>query len=60
MSGNFLKNPVIKFINHSIHGKLKNSNVIDKCGFFVGNYPKILFKELETTYKIISTELKNT
>ena len=59
MSGNFLKNPVIKFINHSVHGKLKNSNVVDKCGFFVGNYPKNLFKEIETLYKIVSSELKN-
>lgn len=57
MTGNFIKNPVVKFLDHSVHGKLKNSNIIDKSGFFVGNYSKNLFKEIETTYKIISNEL---
>ena len=57
MTGNFIKNPVVKFLDHSVHGKLKNSNIIDKSGFFVGNYSKNLFKEIETTYKVISNEL---
>ena len=53
MTGNFLKNPVIKFLDHYAVGNFKNSEYIDKNGFFVGNYPKNLNKELNTLYKKI-------
>ena len=57
MTGNFLKNPVIKFLNYDVYGKLTNSNIVEKNGFFVGNYPKNLSKELKLVYKIITSEL---
>ena len=57
MTGNFTKNPVIKFLNYSISGKLTNANNVDNNGFFVGNYPKDLSKELKLVYKIITKEL---
>ena len=57
MTGNFTKNPVIKFLNHEIFGKLTKSNIVDKDGFFLGNYPKDLSKELKLVYKIITKEL---
>ena len=43
-TGNFTKNPVIKFLNHEISGKLTKSDIVDKDGFFIGNYPKNLSK----------------
>ncbi len=58
MTGNFLKNPVIKYLNHKISGKLTNSNYIDKNGFFFGNYPKNLDNELKRVYSIILEEYK--
>ena len=57
MTGNFTKNPVIKFLNHEISGKLTKSDIVDKDGFFIGNYPKDLTKELKLVYKIITKEL---
>lgn len=57
MTGNFLKNPVMKYLNFSAKGKFNNSENIDRNGFFVGNYPKDLNKELNFLYKIIKEEI---
>tara|TARA_B100000686_G_C16767762_1_gene962982 strand:+ start:119 stop:1303 length:1185 start_codon:yes stop_codon:yes gene_type:complete len=57
MTGNFLNNPVIKKMNYIKKYNLKNAEYIDKNGFFLGNYPKDLSKELNYAYKIISNEL---
>jgi CDP-6-deoxy-D-xylo-4-hexulose-3-dehydrase len=37
VAGNFTKNPVIKYMNYTIHGDLPNTQFIDKGGFFIGN-----------------------
>ncbi len=37
ISGNFLKNPVLKHLKYSVYGDVSNANKIDKIGFFVGN-----------------------
>ena len=58
MTGNFLKNPVMKFLNYSAKGKFYKSENIEKNGFFVGNYPKDLSKELNFLYKLIEEEIK--
>ncbi len=41
VSGNFVRNKVIKYFNYKIFGNLKNADYMDKNGFFVGNqhYP---------------------
>mgnify|MGYP000389152661 CR=1 FL=1 len=38
VGGNFVKNPVIKYFEYTIHGNLINADKIDKNGFFVGNH----------------------
>lgn len=38
VAGNFVLNPVIKYINHNIHESLTNSTKIHYDGFFVGNH----------------------
>ena len=38
VSGNFAKNEVMKYYDHSIHGSLKNAEYIDQNGLFVGNH----------------------
>lgn len=38
VTGNFAKNPVVKYFDHEIHGTLDNANHIDQNGLFVGNH----------------------
>jgi len=38
VTGNFLKNEVIKFFDYEIHGSLKNAEHLDKNGLFIGNH----------------------
>ena len=57
MTGNFLNNPVMKFLDFKAKGSFQNSQNIDKNGFFVGNYPKDLTKELNFLFKKIEEEL---
>lgn len=57
MTGNFLNNPVIKYLNHTAKGTFKNAEIVDKNGFFVGNYPKDLSKQLNILYKLIEEEI---
>ena len=55
VAGDFTKNPVINYLDHEISSSLENSEIIDKCGFFVGNDHRDLSNELNhlyDTYKI--------
>lgn len=38
VAGNFAKNEVMRFIDHSIHGNLGNADHVDQHGLFVGNH----------------------
>ena len=38
VAGNFTKNPVLKYMNHRIHGTLTNADRIDTHGLFIGNH----------------------
>jgi len=38
VAGNFLRNPVIKYLDYDISGNVKNSDYIHDNGFFVGNH----------------------
>ena len=57
MTGNFVKNPVIKYLDHQIKGSLNSSEYIHQNGFFVGNYPKNLRKEIGYLFKLIQEEV---
>ena len=59
MTGNFINNPVVKYLDYSVSKNLKNAEYIDKNGFFFGNYPKNLTKELNLVYKLIVEEIVN-
>ena len=56
MTGNFVKNPVIKYLDYEVKSSLNSSDYIHENGFFVGNYPKNLKKELEYLFKLIQEE----
>ncbi len=47
VSGNFLKNKVLKFFDYEISGSLSNSEFLDRNGFFVGNHHYDLTSELK-------------
>jgi CDP-4-dehydro-6-deoxyglucose reductase, E1 len=46
VTGNFTKNPVLKYFDFSIQGNLRNAKILDQNGFFVGNSQENLFNEL--------------
>ncbi len=37
VAGNFAKNPVMRWLDHDVHGLLDNADLIDTNGLFVGN-----------------------
>ena len=38
VAGNFAKNEVLKWFDHSISGNLPNADIIDSAGLFIGNH----------------------
>ena len=38
VTGNFAKNEVVKYFDYQIHNELKNADIIDQRGLFVGNH----------------------
>lgn len=38
VAGNFAKNEVVRFFEHSIYGTLGVADEIDRCGLFIGNH----------------------
>ena len=47
VGGNFVKNPVVEKLPHSISGDLAGAKRIDKTGFFVGNHHFPIEKEID-------------
>lgn len=47
VAGNFCKNPVIKWMPHSIQGYLPNAKIIDEQGFFIGNNGEDLTEQID-------------
>lgn len=57
VAGNFTKNVAIKYMDHSIHGELKNADRIHDNGFFVGNHSKSNKAEVDMLISILKREL---
>jgi len=57
VSGNFLKNDVLKYYNYEIHGELTNAEHLEKNGLFIGNHHYDISNEIEKTYHLIRTLL---
>ncbi len=53
VTGNFAKNPVIKYFDYEISGSLDNAEHIDENGFFVGNHHVDIQNKLLELYKIL-------
>jgi CDP-4-dehydro-6-deoxyglucose reductase, E1 len=54
VSGNFVRNEVMKFLNFSIHKKLKNADYLHDNGFFVGNHQFNIKDKISMLYKSLS------
>ena len=54
VTGNFVKNDVLKYFDYSIHKKLKNADHLHDNGFFVGNSHENLSKNIKFLKKILS------
>ncbi|MBI2259897.1 MAG: DegT/DnrJ/EryC1/StrS family aminotransferase [Flavobacteriia bacterium] len=54
VSGNFLKNPVLKYFDYSVHGKIVNASEIDDYGFFIGNHQYDLETEIKELKKLVN------
>ena len=54
VSGNFVKNEVIKYYNYEVFSDLINSERLDKFGFFVGNHHYDIKPKIDYLFKILS------
>ncbi|VAW65712.1 CDP-4-dehydro-6-deoxy-D-glucose 3-dehydratase [hydrothermal vent metagenome] len=54
VTGNFVKNEVIKYFDYEVVGKLQNSDYIDKHGLFVGNHQVPIISQLKNLRKLLS------
>lgn len=55
VSGNFVKNEVISYYNFEIHSDLKNSEILDNEGFFVGNHHYDIKNKIDYLYKVLNS-----
>lgn len=52
--GSFLRHEVRKYFNYSVFKNINNANYAHDYGFFVGNYPKDLKKEIKYLHSVLS------
>jgi CDP-4-dehydro-6-deoxyglucose reductase, E1 len=51
--GNFLRHDVIKYFDYDCVGDIKNANIAHDRGFFVGNFPRDISKEIEYLHEAL-------
>jgi CDP-4-dehydro-6-deoxyglucose reductase, E1 len=51
--GNFLRHDVIQYFDYDCVGKIKNADIAHERGFFVGNFPRDITKEIEYLHEIL-------
>lgn len=54
VAGNFVKNHAINYFDYDIHNTLKNANLVDKYGFFVGNHHYDISEQIYLLYKTLN------
>lgn len=54
VAGNFLRNPVMKHIDHQISGTMENADTIHDQGFFLGNDSEDIREKIDHAYNIIN------
>ena len=53
VTGNFINNPAMNYIDYSIHDRLNNADLLDSNGFFVGNSHLDLSDEINYLYRLL-------
>ena len=53
VSGNFLKNEVLKYFNYEVRGKTDSAEFLDSNGFFVGNQHNQINDKISLLYKTL-------
>ena len=51
VTGNFAKQPVIKYLNYDLSQDLKNADYVDRNGLFIGNHQKDIRDKLDLLLK---------
>jgi CDP-6-deoxy-D-xylo-4-hexulose-3-dehydrase len=51
--GNFLRHDVIKYFDYDCVGKIQNANIAHDRGFFVGNFPRDITKEIKYLHEVL-------
>ncbi|MGL5355082.1 MAG: DegT/DnrJ/EryC1/StrS family aminotransferase [Cetobacterium sp.] len=57
VAGNFCRNSVIKYFDHSVFGQLENSDIVHDCGIYVSNSHLDISETLEKIQKITTSIL---
>lgn len=52
--GNFLRHDVIKYFDYDCVGEIKNANIAHDYGFFVGNHPRDITKEIRLLREVLN------
>jgi CDP-6-deoxy-D-xylo-4-hexulose-3-dehydrase len=53
VSGNFLKNPALRYFDYRVCGETPNADRVDACGFFIGNHHFDMRDKLERVAGIL-------
>lgn len=53
VTGNFVKNDVIKYFDYEVAGELKNAEYIDEKGLFVGNHQFDIKNKIDHLYEVL-------
>ncbi len=55
VAGNIASKEMIsKYFNYEVYGDLKNAEIVDKRGFYIGNHPNDIGDKIEYLYKSLS------
>ena len=54
VTGNFLKQPALKYLDYRISGKVLSADYIDKNGIYIGNHPFDIKNKLKKIAALLS------
>jgi dTDP-4-amino-4,6-dideoxygalactose transaminase len=58
VTGNFIRQPVLNFLNYEVSGGLEIADKLHDCGMYIGNHPLPLDGEIVKTANLIQNSLK--
>ena len=58
VTGNFVRQPVLKFLDYEVSGHLDVADKLHDCGMYIGNHPLSLEDEITKTASLIKNSLK--